>query len=394
VTNWKIPLSDLCFDHQEEAAVLDVLRRRWLTMGDRCIEFERRFSDYLGGGSDACAVSSGTAALHLALLIGGVSRGDEVILPGLTFVADLNVIWMCGAVPVVADSTSLHNWNISPADIRRKITPRTRAVIVVHFAGYPCDMEAIVGLCRRERLLLIEDAAHAVGTEYRGRKCGTWGDIGCFSFFSNKNLAVGEGGMLVSRDPQVVRKARRLRSHGMSLGTTDRHRGAVTGYDIEMPGLNYRIDEIRAALGIAQLAKLDWMNARRGSLVRRYRRLLRDVPGLVIPWARAAKVGASYHIFTLMLPEGVDRGAFRRFMAKRGVQTSVHYPSFKQFSFYEHHIETVLPLADVISARTVTLPLYPGMSAEDIDDIAAGVKEFCTSQEDSGHECTGRRRAL
>ena len=243
--------------------MLDVLQRRWLTMGDKTLEFERKFTEHLGGQVDSCAVSSCTAALHLALLIGGISAGDEVILPGLTFVADLNVVWMCGAVPVVADSTSLHNWNISVDDIRCKITPRTRAVIVVHFAGYPCDLEAISALCRRQGLLLIEDAAHAAGAEYRNRKCGTWGDIGCFSFFSNKNLAVGEGGMLVSGDPKIVQRARLLRSHGMTHTTSERHQGAVSGYDIVMPGLNYRLDEIRAALGLVQLSKLEWINNRR-----------------------------------------------------------------------------------------------------------------------------------
>lgn len=189
---WKVPLFDLGYDHREQEAVMAVLQSRWLTAGPKTKEFEDNFTEYLGGNVQCCTVSNGTAALHMALLIAGVGPGDEVILPGLTFVANLNVVKMTGATPVLADSKSLADWNIAPEDIARKITPRTKALIIVHYAGYPCDMDELHTLCRQNNILLIEDAAHAVGATYQGRKCGTLGDMACFSFFPTKIWRLGK----------------------------------------------------------------------------------------------------------------------------------------------------------------------------------------------------------
>jgi dTDP-4-amino-4,6-dideoxygalactose transaminase len=272
---WKIPLFKLNYDQRERDAAAAVIDSGWLTMGERVVEFESAFAEYLGQPRVSCtAVSSGTAALHLALLALGVGPGDEVIIPALTFVADANVVAVFGATPVLADCASLDDWNCTAADIEARISPRTRAVLIMHYAGYPCDMAGILDLCARHRLPLVEDVAHAPGGADRGQCCGTFGDITCFSFFSNKNLSIGEGGLVATKDPGLHQRLRYLRSHGMTTLTLDRHQGRAISYDVMQPGLNYRMDEIHAALGLAQLAKLPAGNQRRAELTAAYRRRL------------------------------------------------------------------------------------------------------------------------
>lgn len=370
---WNVPLFDLNYDEKEEAAVLEVIRSKWLTMGPKNHEFEERFSAYLGEGLSSLAVSSCTAALHLSLLAAGVGPGDEVIISGLSFVASLNVVSMVGATPVLADSLSLDDWNVSPTDIRSKITSRTRAIIIVHFAGYPCEMDEITSISREHNLMLIEDAAHAVGTSYHGKKCGTFGDISCFSFFSNKNLSTGEGGMLVTVSQEYHRKLKLLRSHGMNSMTVDRHNKKSISYDVVMPGLNYRMNELNAALGIVQLQKLDAANSQRRSHVQMYRSLLSG--GEVhVPWpAEAADTEPSYHIFPVLLPQGIDRRGVMEKMRDSGIQTSLHYPAYRDFSGYASHIEQSLPIAEEISRRVITLPLYPTMTGEMINEVCKQV---------------------
>lgn len=369
---WKIPLFDLNYDQGEEEAVLAVLRSRWLTMGPRTQEFEERFAAYLGEGSRCLALSSCTAALHLSLLASGIGPGDEVIISGLSFVACLNVVTMVGATPVLADCKSLMNWNADPPDIQAKITGRTKAIMVVHFAGQPCDMNAIGAIARERNLLLIEDVAHAVGATLRGRQCGTFGDIACFSFFSNKNLSVGEGGMVVTRRSDLYDKLRLLRSHGMTSLTVDRHNKKSISYDVLIPGLNYRMDEIRAALGIVQLGKLDAANARRRELTAIYHRYLAPLPDVVVPWLNLEEgVVSSCHIMPILLPPDVDRLTAMEGLRAEGIQTSLHYPAYADFSAYRHGLGNRLTCADEISRRVLTLPLYPGMSESMVAEVCA-----------------------
>ena len=378
---WKVPLFDLGYDHHEQEAVMAVLQSRWLTAGAKTREFEEKFAEYLGGNVRCCAVSSGTAGLHLALLIAGVGPGDEVILQGLTFVSDLNIVEMTGATPVLADSTSLIDWNISPEDVARKITPRTRAVIIVHYAGYPCDMDALTALCRKNNILLIEDAAHAIGASYRDKKCGTLGDMAFFSFFSNKNLAVGEGGMFVSAREDYMKHATLLRSHGMTSLTVDRHAGNTISYDVQLCGLNYRIDEIRAALGIVQLDKLENNNRKRSRWMNRYMERLADIDELTIPWqSMPAHRTSSFHIFPVLLSRHVDRKGFMGFLKEKGIQTSIHYPAFVQFSYYRTRIKERLDIAEDISNRVVTLPLFPDMTDTMINQVTDAVMEYFIDQ--------------
>ena len=364
---WKVPLFNLSYDDREERAVQEVLHSKWLTMGPKTKEFEDAFSGYLGGGVTSCAVSSCTAALHLALLALGIGAGDEVVVPALTFVAALNVVRLVGATPVLADSASKTDWNMSAATIERSITPRTKAVIIVHFAGYPCDMEAIMAVTGKAGIPVVEDCAHAIGSSHRGRMCGTFGALACFSFFSNKNLSTGEGGMIVTGSAPLAERVRLLRSHGMTSLTIERHQGKSIGYDVVRSGLNYRSDEIHSALGLVQLGKLDAMNASRHQVAKLYRELLAGPADLVIPWPDDDPASVScHHIFPVLLPGTVRRDQVVGHLSAAGIQTSIHYPSFAGFSAFQHLGLGTPAVAGEISARVLTLPLFPAMTGAEV----------------------------
>ena len=368
-----IPLFELNYDDAEARAVSGVLASGWLTMGEQVLEFERRFAAMLGGGTAGClAVSNCTAALYMAAWAAGVGPGDEVIVPGLTFVADANVVRMLGAEPVFADCVSTDDLNVDPDAIERLIGPRTRAVIVVHFAGYACDMDRLAGLCRTRGVTLIEDVAHAPGATFGDRSLGTLGDVGCFSFFSNKNLSVGEGGMITCRDPELFERLRLVRSHGMSTQTLDRHRGRANAYDVLRPGLNLRMDEIHAALGCAQLAKLPQANRRRGEITARYRRLFADGP-VEVPFSHARHGTSAHHIMPVLLPRGTDRAAVMQGLKAAGVQASMHYPPFWSFTAYPNVEAATMPRVAEVVERELTLPLYPTMTDEQVDTCASAL---------------------
>lgn len=371
---WKIPLFELNYDSTESKAVQDVLDSKWLTMGERTIAFEQQFGQMLDHPEVQCTfVSNCTAALYMAVLAIGLKEGDEVIIPSLTFVADLNATLMAGAKPVLADCNSFDDWNISAETIERCITPRTKAVMVVHYAGYPCDMDPIIELCQKHRLFLIEDVAHAPAAKYKGRVCGTMGDIGCFSFFSNKNLSIGEGGMLSTRNPDLNQKLRHIRSHGMSSLTLDRHKGRAISYDVLRPGLNFRSDEIHAALGLVQLAKLGEANKLRANLTDYYRQKLSAVEWLSMPFSNTQNSESSYHILPVLLDKCVDRGSLINSLKEAGIQSSIHYPSFHLFSAFKSLNLTPTPIADEISERELTLPLYPDLSFEGVDLVVNAI---------------------
>ena len=365
---WKVQLFELNYDERETRAVLEVLESGWITMGQRTVAFEEAFQR-LQGGARCTAVASGTAALHLALLALEIGRGDEVIVPALTFVADANVVRLVGARPVLADCESRDIWNVGVEAIRARITPRTRAVICVHYAGYPCRMDDLVALCQERDLFLIEDVAHAPGGTFGDRPLGTLGDIGAFSFFTNKNLSVGEGGMVCTQRPELDERLRLLRSHGMTSLTLDRHEGRALSYDVLGPGLNYRIDEIRAALGLVQLEKLAAANEARRKLVHRYDERLRHVPEVHVPFRGYEPGRNTYHIYPILLDGGLDRDTLVGALRDRGIQASIHYPSFAGFSAYADVSEQDTPIAADISRRELTLPLYPTMGEEAIDTV-------------------------
>ncbi|MBN2548088.1 MAG: DegT/DnrJ/EryC1/StrS family aminotransferase [Anaerolineales bacterium] len=370
---WRVPLSDLDYGLEEEEAVLAVVRRRWLTMGAVTQEFEEEFARFIGA-KHALAVSNATLALHLANLALGIGPGDEVIVPSLTFVATANSVLYTGAEVRFAEILGPGDLNISPADIEKQITPRTKAIQVVHVGGYACNMPAILDIARRYNLVVIEDCAHAPGAYLNGQHLGTWGEAGCFSFFSNKNLSTGEGGMLVTNRDDVAEKVRLLRSHGMTSLTWDRHKGHAYTYDVVGLGFNYRMDEIRSALGLAQLKKLPAGNARRRLITERYWQSLQDIPGVELPFCDSP-AQSSYHIFPMLLPEGLGRISFIDNLRAAGVQTSIHYPPVHKFSYYQQRYPGLsLPVTEAVAGREVTLPLYPGMTDEQVEIVIAAVR--------------------
>jgi len=371
--NWRIPLSDIDFDEAESLAVQSVLKSRWLTMGKVTQEFEATFAAHVQA-KHAIAVTNATAALHLACLALGLGPGDEVIVPSLTFVATANAVRYVGATPIFADIISSDDLNISPKAVESLVNARTRAIIVVHYAGYSCDMEAILSIAKQHNLFVIEDAAHAVGSELDGRPLGTWGDVGCFSFFSNKNMTTGEGGMMTTNNDDLAQKLNRLRSHGMTSLTWDRHKGHAYSYDVIDLGYNYRIDEIRAAIGLAQLSKVERNNERRRSLTQIYRDALQELaPQVAVPFqSHMGKTSA--HIMPILLPQETKRKEFIDSMKENGIQTSIHYPPIHTFTAYKDTMSWDLSVTEDVAKREITLPLYPAMSNDDVVVVVSAVQ--------------------
>ena len=361
---WRITLADVDFGVEEETAVLNVVRSKWLTMGPVTAEFEAAFARTVGA-AHGVAVSNGTAALHLALLAAGVGPGDEVIVPSLTFVATVNAVLYCGATPVFADISSPSRLHVDPADIERKLTHDTKAILPMHYAGYPCDMTAMAALAQSAGAALVDDAAHAPGASWGPRRLGSIGDATCFSFFANKNIVTGEGGMVTTNSQAIAAAMRLNRSHGMTSATYDRHRGHTFTYDVVSTGFNYRPTEIQSALGLAQLAKLDRHNTARRGLVRQYRRQLADVPDLIVPFEGMDDV-SSCHILAVVLPPSCDRDAIQRELKAKGIQTSIHYPPVHRFTNFAGRFSAHVPTTDAVAARLLTLPLHSRMSIADV----------------------------
>ena len=372
---WRIPLFDLDYGEEEESAVLAVLRSKWLTMGEVTQQFEQAFANEIGV-RHALAVANGTVALHLACAAAGIGPGDEVILPALTFVATAAAVRYVGGVPVFADITGPDDLTISPASIESLVTSRTRAIMVMHYGGYMCDMNAIAEIAARHHLVVLEDAAHAPGAELDGRKAGAWGLAAGFSFFSNKNLATGEGGMVTTDDDAVAAHLRRLRSHGMTTLTWDRHRGQAWSYDVTALGYNYRPSEILSALGLEQLKKLTGNNQCRLALTAHYHELLGEfTPKVGLPFRRHRGI-PSAHILPILLPEGADRASFMEGMKAKGIQTSIHYPPIPDFQHYRDSGErSNIPLTRTIAPREVTLPLYPKMTLGEVESVVEAAKD-------------------
>ena len=331
-----IPLFDVQLEQAHIDAVADTLRSGWLTMGPRTQEFEQVFAEHLGS-KHAIALASCTAALHLAYLAAGVGPGDEVIVPPITFVATAAAARYCGAEPVFADIKGNHDLGIDPEDVARKVTPRTKAVCAVHYGGYAADLPALRAVCEDAGIALIEDAAHSPSATPVGdaRKLGTHGLAGCFSFFSNKVLSCGEGGLLATDDDDVAATVRSLRSHSLTSGTWDRHRGHAHGYDVLGLGYNYRMDEPRAALLTARLTGLEADISRRRELVHRYRELLADLEGVTVPYEDADVDVSSCYVMPVIVDDHELRDPLRAFMLEeRKVQTSVLYPALHELTAY------------------------------------------------------------
>ncbi|MCJ7498124.1 MAG: DegT/DnrJ/EryC1/StrS aminotransferase family protein [candidate division Zixibacteria bacterium] len=375
--NWKIPLFDLDYNQKEISAVSRVLRNRWLTMGERVEEFENKFAEFLKARY-AIALSSGTAALHLALESLGIKKGDEVLVPAMTFVASANAVLYCGAKPVFVDSASLEDFNISITDLEKKISSKTRGIVVVHYGGFVADMEKINWLADKHDLFVIEDSAHSIGTKYGSKMAGAFGDIGCFSFFSNKNLATGEGGMIVTHNQKLARKIRLLRTHGMTRPTWERFESNSSGYDIIELGYNYRMTEISAVLGLEQLKKLECNNHKRKLLTQIYIQYLGEIQEISIPF-KDHPGDSSHHLFPILLDKNTKREAFMHNLKLKGIQTGIHYQPVHKFSYYRKNFPQksgTLSISEEIGKREVSLPLHPRMSEDDVVFICQQIKKI------------------
>lgn len=363
--NWKITLCEPDIGNEEIEAVVKVLKSKWLTMGEVTGQFESTFAQKIGA-KHAIAVTNCTAALHLANVALGIGPGDEVICPALTFVATANGTRYTGADVVFADVVSENDLTISPVDIEEKITPKTKAISIVHYAGFPCNMDTIIEIARNHNLKTIEDCAHAPFGLYLfkdGSKqfLGTIGDVGCFSFFGNKNMTTGEGGMITTNNDDLANKIKLLRSHGMTTLTLDRHKGHASGYDVVEHGYNYRIDEIRSAMGICQLNKIDTLNNKRRQVFAWYKEVLRANNNVVIPFKDRDVECATCHIMPVILRNNYQEIKNRLFEAR--IQTSKHYDLIPNFSiFKKYHFKSNVKLIDHI----ITLPMYPGLTSDDV----------------------------
>ena len=368
---WEIPLTELDVTEDDVEAVLDCLRSGWLTMGPRTQQFEAAFAEWLGSPHAVC-VSSGTAALHLALAALGVGEGDEVIVPDFTFVATAAAARFVGATPVLCDVRSPQHPLIDPADVERRITPRTRAVVAVHFFGYPADLDALRDLCADRGIAVIEDVAQGIGARVgaEGVQAGTVGDVSTFSLFSKNQLSVGEGGVVATADDEIARRVRMLRSHAMTSGTWDRHRGHASTYDVVDVGFNFRLDEPRAAFGLSRLARLDDAIAARRERVRRYRERLVGVEGLELPFDDDEVERSSHFAFPVLLPGRSERDAFREELRKVGVQTT-WYPALTQLTAYRS--DSPPPVATEAANRHCALPLSASLDDEHQDRVVDAV---------------------
>jgi dTDP-4-amino-4,6-dideoxygalactose transaminase len=372
----EIPFFDLKVEQEDLDAVAETLRSGWLTMGPRTAKFEEAFAEYVGA-KHAVAVSSCTAALHLAYLGAGVGPGDEVIVPAFTFAATAAAVIYCGATPVFADILGQHDLSIDPEDVERKISDRTKAVSAVHFAGYPAPVDTLKELCDSKGIALIEDAAHGPGASLNGRHIGTFGLAGAFSFFSNKVLSVGEGGMLATDDDELAASARMLRCYGMTSGTWDRHSKQTTTYDVAALGWNYKLDEPRSAMLLKRLGRLDGDIARRRELILRYRERLSKLDKLTLPFRDEDVATASAYVMPIMLAEPGMQADFRAHLREHhGVQTSIFYPATHEFTAYRERFPGVsLPRTELAARTEVTIPLYAHMTNEEQDRVMAAIED-------------------
>jgi dTDP-4-amino-4,6-dideoxygalactose transaminase len=371
-----IPVFDLEVTREDLAAVERTLRSGWLTMGPRTLEFEAEFARSIGS-SYAVAVSSCTAALHLAYLAAGIGPGSEVIVPSYTMAATAGAVLHAGGTPVFADIVGLEQPLIDSEHVEALITPRTRAVVAMHFGGYAAAVDALAELCAARGLALIEDAAHSPLATLAGRGLGTFGLAGAFSFFSNKVLAAGEGGLLATDDADVAAFARSRRSHAMTRGSWDRHQGGPEDYDVPGLGFNYRIDEPRAALLLSRLRRLEDDVARRRALTLRYRRQLEDLPGVIVPFVEDAVATSSCYVMPVMLEDAARQGPLRvALREKHRIQTSLFYPAVHEFTAYRRRCPGIsLPHTERAARSEVTLPLFSHMTEADQDRVVHALTE-------------------
>jgi dTDP-4-amino-4,6-dideoxygalactose transaminase len=364
---------------EEALAVSEVIRSGWITMGPKTFELEKEFAKYLGA-SHAIAVSTGTAALHLALEAAGIYEGDEVLLPTTTFTATAEAVTYLKARPILVDVDPV-TMNLDAHDAARKITPRTKAIIPVHFGGQPCDMKELQELASKHHLKLIEDAAHALPSEYRGKRVGQISEFTCFSFYATKTLTTGEGGMVTTENPAAAERIRLMRLHGIERDAWKRYRGDGSWrYEVREAGFKYNLTDMQAAMGLVQLAKCDAMHLARQRIAQLYTVAFSPLEELLLPEIRPDRT-TSWHLYVLRLRPDclrVDRDAFIRALSARGVSCSVHFIPLHLQPYYQRAYGYKVgdfPSAEKQFSSCLSLPIFPGMTSEEIDHVIRVVQE-------------------
>lgn len=371
-----IPYGKQTIEQDDIQAVVDVLKSDFLTTGPKIAEFEQTVADYVGA-KYAVAISNGTSALHAACFAAGIEPGDEVITTPLTFAASANCVLYCGGTPVFAD-VDPKTYNIDPEDIQRKITDRTKAIIAVHFAGQPCDMDAIHSIAREHGLIVIEDGAHALGSVYKGKKVGSMSDMTTFSFHPVKPITTGEGGMIVTDNEDFYKKMILFRSHGITRDDSmmTRNDGPWFYQQFNL-GYNYRITDIQCALGCSQMKKLDRFLARRKEIVARYNEAFADCDNIITPY-QLSDTESGWHLYIVQVKKCDRRQVFEN-MREKGIGVNVHYiPVYMHPYYQEHGYENVhCANAEEIYSHIISLPLYPGLTSEQQDYVIDTLKSLC-----------------
>lgn len=371
-----IPYGKQTIDQDDIQAVVDVLQSDFLTTGPKIAEFEQTVADYVGA-KYAVAISNGTSALHAACFAAGIGPGDEVITTPLTFAASANCVLYCGGTPVFAD-VDPKTYNIDPEDIQRKITDRTKAIIAVHLAGQPCDMDAIHSIAREHGLIVIEDGAHALGSVYKGKKVGSMSDMTTFSFHPVKPITTGEGGMIVTDNEDFYKKMILFRSHGITRDDSmmTRNDGPWFYQQFDL-GYNYRITDIQCALGCSQMKKLDRFLARRNEIVAHYNEAFADCDNIITPY-QLSDTESGWHLYIVQVKNCDRRQVFEK-MREKGIGVNVHYiPVYMHPYYQEHGYENVhCANAEEIYSHIISLPLYPGLTSEQQDYVIDTLKSLC-----------------
>ena len=383
----KIPFCKVLCDGNEQSYVREVIESGWLTTAGKCFEFEKQFAEKVQG-KYACAVNSATAALHLAAEALGIGPGDRVFVPTMTFTASSEVIRYFGADPVFLDveyGTNLVSPEILEAAVKQH--PGVKALVIVHFGGQAADLDGLLAVCRRHGLRLIEDAAHAFPTRSRGRMIGSFGDVACFSFYANKTITTGEGGMLVTNNEAIYQRAKIMRLHGINRDIWDRFtaRKASWEYDVVAPGFKYNLPDVAAAIGLAQLERAEEFRAGRQRCAEYYYRHLAGEPCLDLPVCQGPYTDHSWHLFWLVLNQHspIERNTFIELLNEAGIGTSVHYKPLHRMTYYRDRYGLKpedYPNAELHWRGAVTLPLYPSLSDDDLSYVCATIRRLLAKQ--------------
>jgi perosamine synthetase len=378
VRETRLPYGRQWLDGDDIAPVVDVLRSDWLTTGPKVNEFEDAFADFVGA-QEAVAVSNGTAALHATMYAADIGSGDEVIVPPMTFAASANCVVYQGGTPVFAD-VDPNTLLIDPAQVEANITPRTKAIVAVDYTGQPCDYDALRTIADRHDLALVADACHAVGGSYKGRPVGSLADLSTFSFHPVKHITTGEGGMITTDDPELARRMRVFRNHGITTDHRQREKEGSWFYEMVDLGYNYRLTDVQCVLGLSQLRKLPGWVKRRQEIARRYDEAFANLTA-VQPLAVREEVSHAYHLYMVQLDLEqlkVDRAQVFSALVAEGIGVNVHYIPVHLHPFYREQFGTgpgLCPVAEAAYERLVTLPMFPRMSDGDVGDVIAAVRK-------------------